>query len=83
MKISNMWNGTGGNNEYFAFSHIGRATGSSAYLYAKSFHGAFDEFKIYDRVLTEHEIVNNVRSSRHFEPKQYSSGTLQNIVEIN
>jgi len=81
MKVANMWSGNGGINEYFAFSHIGRATGSSAYLYAKSFHGAFDEFKIYDRVLTDHEIVNNVRSSRHFEPKHYATGRLQEIIE--
>lgn len=81
MKVGNMWNGNGGINEYFAFSHIGRATGTSAYLYAKSFHGAFDEFKIYDRVLTDHEIINNVRSSRHFEPKAYATGRLQEIIE--
>lgn len=80
MKVGNMWNGNGGANEYFSFNRIGRATGSSAYLYAKSFHGAFDEFKIYDRVLTEHEIINNVRSSRHFEPKHYALGTLQEII---
>jgi len=70
--VGNMWNQTYGNEEYFAFSHIGRATGSSAYLYAKSFHGYFDEFKIYDRVLEDDEITNNVRSSRHFKPKYHT-----------
>ena len=53
-----MWNQTYGNEEYFAFSHIGRATGSSAYLYAKSFHGYFDEFKIYDRPISLLEANN-------------------------
>ena len=70
--VGNMWNQTFGVEEYFAFSHIGRATGSSSYLYAKSFHGYFDEFKIYDRVLEFDEITNNVRSSRHFTPKYHT-----------
>lgn len=62
----NMYNGTNGVNEYFSFMGIGRATGSSSYLYAKSFQGRFDEFKIYDSVLNQTQIENNVRSSRHF-----------------
>lgn len=62
----NMYSGSGGVGEYFSFMGIGRATGSSSYLYAKSFQGYFDEFKIYDAVLNQTQIENNVRSSRHF-----------------
>ena len=61
-----MYAGNSGDQEYFSFSAIGRATGSSSYLYAKSFKGYFDEFKIYDAVLNQTQIENNVRSSRHF-----------------
>jgi hypothetical protein len=62
----NMYSGSSGVGEYFEFASIGRATGSSSYLYAKSFQGYFDEFKIYDSVLNQTQIENNVRSSRHF-----------------
>ena len=69
----NMYSGNSGVGEYFEFLGIGRATGSSSYLYAKSFQGYFDEFKIYDRVLNQTQIENNVRSSRHFADFYYGS----------
>lgn len=69
----NMYAGNSGVGEYFEFMGIGRATGSSSYLYAKSFQGYFDEFKIYDSVLNQTQIENNVRSSRHFSDFYYGS----------
>ena len=59
----NMFGGTGGVNEYFAFSGIGRATGTSAYLYAQSFHGYMDGIKIYDRAITGAEALKNFNAS--------------------
>jgi len=55
----NMYGGNGGSNEYFSFSGIGRATGTSSYLYAQSFHGYMDGIKLYDRVLTASEVAKN------------------------
>lgn len=55
----NMFGGTGGSNEYFSFSGIGRATGTSAYLYAQSYHGYLDGIKIYDRILNDAEVAQN------------------------
>ena len=55
----NMYGGNGGSNEYFSFSGIGRATGTSNYLYAQSFHGYLDSIKLYNRVLTPDEVAQN------------------------
>ena len=46
-------------NQYFSFSGIGRATGSPAYSYAKSFKGKIPFFNIYSRSLTTQEIKQN------------------------
>lgn len=58
----NMYGGNGGSNEYFSFSGLGRATGTSSYLYAQSYQGYMDGIKIYDRVLTESEVAQNFNS---------------------
>jgi len=59
----NMFGGNGGVNEYFAFSGIGRATGTSNYLYAQSFYGYMDGIKIYDRAITGAEALKNFNAS--------------------
>ena len=46
-------------NQYFYFTGLGRATGSSSYLYAQSFKGKISSFKIYDRTLSAAEIAKN------------------------
>lgn len=54
----NMAGGNSGNQEYFAFQALGRATGSSAYLYCESFLGDFSKFTLYNEVLTDEQVEN-------------------------
>jgi len=57
---------TGGNNptgEYFLPSTFGRATGTSAYLYAQSFYGSLGMLAIYDRSLSATEILENYNNT--------------------
>lgn len=56
---SNFYSGTSGGSENFYFSGIGRATGSGAYLYAKSWSGNINGIKIYNRTLNSDEVIQN------------------------
>jgi len=56
-----MSRGANPDTEYFSFSSIGRSTGGASYPYAKSFNGKVQDFRIYDRVLSEKEISINYR----------------------
>ena len=53
-----MGNGTNSDAEYFSFNSIGRATGSTSYLYAPSFKGKMNDFRIYDHALSDKEIYD-------------------------
>jgi hypothetical protein len=50
--------------EYFSFNKIGRSTGTTQYLYAKSFDGAISVVQIYNRALTASEIQQNFNATR-------------------
>jgi len=60
----NFHSGTGGESEDFYFTGIGRATGSVTYTYAKSWSGKIDCFKIYNKSLSESEILQNYNSQK-------------------
>jgi len=66
------WSGSlinsAGQHDYFQPNAIGRATGSSAYLYAQSWYGYFDKFFVYDGALDASEIQLN-----HSAHKSYFS----------
>jgi hypothetical protein len=62
---ANFYSGTGGLLEDFYFTAIGRATGNASYLYAKSWSGKVDCFKIYDKSLTQPEILRNFNSLKN------------------
>lgn len=51
-------------DEYFIPNAFGRATGSSAYLYANSFYGDMAQFLVYDRNLSATEIKRNMNATR-------------------
>lgn len=59
-----MTNGGNPDGEYFYFSGLGRATGSSSYFYATSFKGKISAFKIYNKALTASEIKQNFNATR-------------------
>ena len=60
-----MTNGTNPNTEYFSPIYFGRATGSSAYLYAQSFKGDLATFQIYDTALTTEQILQNYNATEY------------------
>lgn len=62
---ANFYSGTAGTSEDFYFSGIGRATGSSSYLYAKSWSGLVNGFKIYEKPLTAAEIAQNYNAQKN------------------
>ena len=62
----NMSSGNNPTGEYFQPSSFGRATGSSAFLYANSFRGSMTRLAAWDRALSQDEIdslyeINKVR----------------------
>ena len=61
---SNFYSGTAGTGEDFYFSGLGRATGSSAYLYATSWSGFLNGLKIYSKTLSATEIAQNFEAQR-------------------
>jgi len=61
---SDFYNGTTGNTEDFWFSSIGRATGSASYLYAKSWSGLLNSFKVYSKALSASEIQKNFNAQK-------------------
>lgn len=60
----NMTSGNNPTGEYFIPSAFGRATGSSAYLYAQSFLGKLSQFLVYDRTLTDSEILKSFNARK-------------------
>lgn len=42
--------------EYFSFNRLGRSTGTTSYLYAKSFDGKLSNLKIYNKALSDEEV---------------------------
>jgi len=61
---TNFYSGTQGTSEDFYFSGIGRATGSSSYLYATSWSGYLDGIKIYGRTLNSNEVLQNYNAQK-------------------
>ena len=61
---ANFYSGTGGTSEDFYFTEIGRATGTSAYLYARSWSGLLNGFKVYGRTLTADEVAQNYHAQK-------------------
>jgi hypothetical protein len=61
---TNFHSGTGGELEDFYFTGIGRATGNVTYLYAKSWSGKVDCFKIYSKSLSQPEILQNFNTTK-------------------
>lgn len=59
-----MTNGTSPATEYFYFSNIGRSTGTADFLYSNSFYGEIPVFQIYNRSLTEQEVLQNFNALR-------------------
>lgn len=55
-----------GQHDYFEPNSIGRATGSSNYLYAPSWKGYFDCFYVYDGRLTEEQIKKVYHANKSF-----------------
>ena len=61
---SNFYSGTQGTSEDFYFTEIGRATGSSSYLYSRSWSGLLNGFKVYGKTLTADEIAQNYHAQK-------------------
>lgn len=61
---ANFYSGTAGTGEDFYFTEIGRATGTSSYLYAKSWSGLLNGFKVYNRYLSADEIQQNYNAQK-------------------
>lgn len=59
-----MTGGTSPDTEYFYFSNIGRSTGTADFLYSNSFYGEIPVFQIYNRSLTEQEVLQNFNALR-------------------
>jgi len=60
----NFYSGTAGTSEDFYFTEIGRATGTGTYLYAKSWSGLLNGFKVYGKSLTASEIAQNYNAQK-------------------
>lgn len=59
-----MGNGNNPTGEYFNFSGLGRATGSSSYFYATSWKGKVSSFSLYNKTLTADEVKYNFNINR-------------------
>ena len=56
---TNFHSGTTGTGEGFYFSNIGRSTGNTSYLYAKSFLGKLNCFRVYGKSFNANEVMLN------------------------
>jgi hypothetical protein len=75
-----MTNGSNPEGEYFSFSGLGRATGSSSYTYAKSFDGKIRGFRIYGNTLTPEEVAQEYNSGKASLNK--NSAFVKEFIEV-
>jgi hypothetical protein len=61
---ANFYSGNAGTGEDFWFTGLGRATGSVNYTYAQSFAGKMNGLRIYQRKLSDAEVLNNFEAHK-------------------